>query len=122
MRPFALRNPGSQQGAPLVLDVRTREEYARGHLSGAVLVETPLPPLTPAEYATLRKKLEQIGGSVAPDRPIWVYCKKGKRAGMAVRILRHMGFDAVSLGGVEQWRAVEPFFLFENAPYTWVSG
>lgn len=85
----------------IILDIRTPEEYMRGHLHGAVLVPTPLPPLDELQKAKLRGALHQLMEGVSKDRKVYVYCKKGKRAGTAKAILEAMGYDVTNLGGVE---------------------
>ncbi len=87
-------------GAQLV-DVRTPEEYAAGHLDGAV--NLPLGDL-PARAAPLR------------GRALVVYCHTGLRAARAVQLLRKAGFPSVyDLGAMDRWygpRATPPPSLF----------
>ncbi len=86
----------------LLLDVRTRQEYAQGHVPGALLLETPLPPLTTAARHTLAQRLYVIVRGFPRAMCILLYCKKGKRAGLAQRMLFQWGYyNAHSLGGVE---------------------
>jgi phage shock protein E len=86
----------------VILDIRTPEEYARGHLVGAVLVPTPLPPLDTRQRFDLWSKLREVTTDKSTIEPLFVYCKKGVRAGMAKHMLEQMGFTrVVSLGGVE---------------------
>lgn len=90
----------------VVLDIRTFEEFARGHLPGAVLVPTPFPPLDQLQQTTLKEQLRALLEGATKKRKIYVYCKKGKRAKVAVKMLKKMGFDVTSLGGVEDgWLA-----------------
>lgn len=90
-----------------VLDIRTHSEYAHGHICGALLIPTPYPPLTREEMAELHSRLNSFlwdynPGSIAP---IYVYCKKGIRAKMAVEYLKSLGYKRTEfIGGVE----VEP--------------
>lgn len=96
-----LRMKRSQPDKPIILDVRTREEYAQGHAQGAILVETPRPPLTPEQLETLKSKLHQIVKDLSKSTHISVYCALGKRAGIATKILQSWGYtNAVSLGGI----------------------
>ena len=83
-----------KRGAVTVLDVRPREEYAAGHIPGAVSV-----PL-----ADLKKKLSAIPRS----REVVAYCRGPYcvLAIEAVKILRARGFRAVRMDeGVPEWRA-----------------
>jgi len=66
---------------PLVLDVRSAAEWARGHLAGAVHLPVD----------DVRKGL----GRLPKDRPIVVHCRSGFRAHLAVRILKEHGFAQV---------------------------
>ncbi len=71
---------------PLVLDVRTEQEWAAGHLRGAVHV--PVDDLR-ARWETLPR-----------DRRIAVHCRSGFRAHLALRILKERGFqDVVNVTG-----------------------
>jgi rhodanese-related sulfurtransferase len=82
------------QGAA-VLDVRSTEEFASGHLSTARHV--PLDKL--AEIAETLKRYK--------DKPVLVYCERGMRASTAIKQLNALGFaKAFNLrGGVAAWRA-----------------
>lgn len=84
----ALEAPGS---TVLLLDVRTMEEYAAGHLPGAVL----------APYDAIRSSFSE------PDRkrPIVVYCRSGRRSAVAAETLASMGYTDVSdFGAVDNWK------------------
>jgi phage shock protein E len=73
-----------------LIDVRTPEEYAQGHLPGAVNI--------PVDQLTMR--LDKI----PKDRPIILYCQSGKRSASALRILSSHGFRAVyDLGAMSHW-------------------
>lgn len=79
------------QSGALLLDVRTPEEFAAGHLAGAVNI-----PLQ-----TLDRRLAELGPK---DRPIVVYCRSGHRSAHAREILRRAGFTAVhDLGAMSSW-------------------
>lgn len=76
----------------LVLDVRTPEEFAGGHIKGAVNV-----PLD---------EIEQGGVSRLPDknRETLVYCRSGARSRAACGKLAEMGYTAVrDFGGIITW-------------------
>lgn len=82
------------EGEAVVLDVRPREEYAAGHIPGAI--SAPI------------SELERLLTELPRDRQIVAYCR-GPYCVMsidAVRLLRRSGFDAVRLeDGVSDWRA-----------------
>jgi rhodanese-related sulfurtransferase len=83
-----------RRGTVTVLDVRPREEYAAGHIAGAVSV--PLP------------ELERRLSELPKDRDIVAYCR-GRFCVLAVEAvvrLRAKGYRAVRLeDGVPDWRA-----------------
>ncbi|KIW35700.1 uncharacterized protein PV07_02384 [Cladophialophora immunda] len=68
-----------------VVDVRTPEEFYKGHLIGAVNI-----PLD-----TLRRSLLLFDRS----KTILVYCQVGYRGYLAYRILKQNGFEAVNMDG-----------------------
>ena len=77
-------------GARLV-DVRTPEEFAAGHIEGAVNI--PVQDL-PARMDELGRK----------DEPIVVYCRSGARSGSAKRTLESAGYTNVfDLGPMSRW-------------------
>lgn len=76
-------------GAPVYLDVREDEEFAAGHVPGALHV-----PLA---------ELPQRAGEL-PDAPVLVLCRTGGRAGKAAAWLQEHGCDAsVVQGGSVAW-------------------
>ena len=82
-----------QQGTgPLVLDVRTREEYTAGHVPGAVNIP----------HTELAGRL----GEIESDRGVVLYCMVGPRARLGEKILRRTGvFKVFHLeGGLAAWR------------------
>jgi len=68
-----------------LLDVRTEEEFARGHFKNALNI-----PLH-----TLRDHLEELRGR----GPIYVSCQSGLRSYIAARILTQNGFECSNLAG-----------------------
>src|ERR1044072_2020965 len=80
--------------APLLVDVREREEWEQGRIPGAVLVP--------------RGNLESRIEDVAPgrSRPLLLYCAAGNRSAFAAKTLTELGYErAISLaGGYEDWK------------------
>jgi NADPH-dependent 2,4-dienoyl-CoA reductase/sulfur reductase-like enzyme/rhodanese-related sulfurtransferase len=77
----------------LLLDVREPQEFADGHLDGAINV-----PLS-----QLRRRIDEV----PRGRELYVYCAAGQRAYFAQRLLLQRGFDAKNLsGGYETWIAL----------------
>lgn len=73
------------QGA-LVVDVRTRQEYAQGHFGGAINIPVD----------EIEQRLNELGPKVDP---IVVYCQSGMRSARAKRILEAAGYKDVTNGG-----------------------
>ena len=85
----------SASDAPVIFDVRTAEEYASGHVPGAI----NLP------HSEVTARIDEI--SNFKDREVIVYCRSGKRAEMAEADLRAAGFGNVRdlEGHMMQWEA-----------------
>lgn len=98
---FPEDHPGKTAGGT-VLDVRTRKEYKRGHVDGAVLI-----PLD-----KLRGRLDELREL---PKPIYIYCLTGIRSYLAYRILHLNGFnDLYNLAG--GWKSYERWLaLSQNA-------
>jgi rhodanese-related sulfurtransferase len=78
-----------------VIDVRTPEEFAAGHLRGAVNADVSAP-----DFA------ERIAGLDKTARYV-VYCASGNRAGTAIETMRGLGFeDLINGGGYEDLAAL----------------
>lgn len=82
------------EGKGLLLDVRTNQEFASGHLKGATQIDFYSP-----EFKEQVKKLD-------PDTPVYVYCRSGGRSGNAANIMKGMGFKEVYNleGGITAWQ------------------
>jgi rhodanese-related sulfurtransferase len=81
---------------PILLDVRTVDEFTEGHIEGAIHV--PLNDVT--------QNLDLLPDL---DAEIIVYCGSGHRSAMAMTALNVLGYDnAVSLlGGVRAWTGAD---------------
>lgn len=73
-------------GAKLI-DVRTPEEFAAGHLRGAVNVDVSEP-----DFVERIADLDETAAYV-------IYCASGNRAGTAIQTMRDQGFDDLINGG-----------------------
>jgi len=80
----------------LILDVRSRSEYAEGHLAGALNIP----------HLELRQKLDKVAES-ACGRTVSVHCTSGVRSYLATRVLLSEGFDARNLSG--GWLTLKAF-------------
>ena len=82
------------EDAPLLVDVRERDEWEQGRIPGAVHVS--------------RGHLESRIEGVAPDRsrPVLLYCAQGNRSAFAAKTLSELGYErTISLaGGYTDWQ------------------
>ena len=87
---MALTTFGADAEKPLIIDVRTEAEWNNGHLEGAILIP----------YGQIGEKI----GAVAKDKskPIYVYCRSGRRSQIAKETLEKLGYkDIKNLGSLE---------------------
>ena len=76
----------------VILDVRTEEEYAQGHIPGAILIP---------DYE-IETKAEVI--LTDKDQMILVYCRSGRRSKNAAQALLELGYtDIREFGGIIDW-------------------
>ena len=76
----------------LLIDVRTPEEFAGGHIEGAVNIPVD----------ALASRLSEIPAG----QPVVVYCRSGSRSATASRILADAGYTSIyDLGGLQGWIA-----------------
>ena len=74
-----------------VIDVRTPEEYAEGHLDGATLID-----IKSSTFDDQLAALDPAGSYV-------VYCRSGNRSAQAVEKMKAAGFtDVTDLGSLEE--------------------
>jgi rhodanese-related sulfurtransferase len=69
--------------APAILDVRTAEEFAEGHVPGAINIS----------HDELADRLAEI--EAVKEAGVIVYCRSGRRAGIAEELLLGQGFGNV---------------------------
>jgi phage shock protein E len=76
-----------------VLDVRTPQEYAEGHVPGAVNVP----------HDQLASRLDEV----PKDRDVVVYCRSGRRSDLAADVLAEHGYQRVFRleGDMQKWLA-----------------
>ena len=77
-----------------VIDVRTEQEYKKGHLKNALLLP----------YDTIR---DTIAAHVPEkDAKIILYCRSGRRSGIAKKTLEAMGYkNVINAGAYEKLKA-----------------
>lgn len=77
-----------------LVDVRTPEEYNSGHIAGAVNIDVNSPDFMSQATQELKK-----------DKPVYVYCRSGKRSKKAGNRLAGEGYEVVDLdGGITDWK------------------
>ena len=77
----------------IIVDVRTAQEYAQGHIPNAILV--------PNETITTSRRPDEL-----PDlnAVLLVYCRSGNRSAQAVKKLVALGYTKVyDFGGIGNW-------------------
>ena len=74
-----------RDGSVTLLDTRTPEEYAGGHIEGFCSIPVD----------ELRQRL----GEIAPGRPVYVICQSGLRSYIACRILAGCGYETYNFSG-----------------------
>ena len=70
--------PKSGEQVPFVLDVRAPEEFVTGHVPGAVNIP----------YDQVAARLAEV----PKDKDVVLYCRSGRRAGMAAEVLAANGY------------------------------
>lgn len=87
-----------------VLDIRTPQEYAAGHLRGAANCDWYAP-----DFMTLMEE------TYPKDTPLAIYCRSGKRSAAAAKKLAKAGYTVSNmLGGYLAWReAGKPVTTYE---------
>jgi rhodanese-related sulfurtransferase len=64
----------------VVVDVRTPEEFAAGHVPGAKNIP----------YGEIRARAGELGG---PETPVLLYCQTGRRSAIAGAALKELGYE-----------------------------
>ena len=76
----------------IILDVREQDEYAAGHIPGAILIP----------YTQIEEKADEM----LPDKDqlILVYCRSGRRSKIAAEALVKLGYTNIKeFGGILDW-------------------
>ncbi|HPE82159.1 MAG: rhodanese-like domain-containing protein [Aequorivita sp.] len=78
-----------------LVDVRTPEEFAEGHLENALNIN-----ISETNFITEAEKLNL-------EKPIYIYCRSGKRSAKAALILKDVGFKEIydMQGGYLHWES-----------------
>ena len=73
---------------PLIIDVRSPQEFAAGHLEGAVNIP----------YDQILQRIDSIEG-LEKSSELLLYCQSGARSAVACSLLAQQGFKCVMNGG-----------------------
>ncbi|WP_130285976.1 rhodanese-like domain-containing protein [Aquimarina brevivitae] len=81
-------------GKVQLIDVRTPEEYAEGHIYGAVNINF------------LDDNFEELIEQVDKSKPVAVYCGKGGRSAKCASYMKKAGFTKIYdlNGGITEWK------------------
>lgn len=89
----------------IILDIRSKEEYCKGHICNSFNIPTPLPPFTINSVNNLKNNLKKfiVKNKIKKDITIIVYCKKGIRAKKAKLLLHQLGIkNVINIGGLSE--------------------
>lgn len=91
-----------EKQAAVVIDVRTPEEYANGHIANAYNLEL--------DGLASNPQLKVLKDA---NVPVLVYCRSGRRSGIAAEIMIKIGIKpCLNMGGVLTWE----YGLTQDAP------
>ena len=83
----------SAQAKDVIIDVRSPQEFAAGHVEGAINIE----------HGNIAQEIAKAG--VGKDDTVLLYCQSGRRSSIALDTLKGLGFSkAENVGGIEQAR------------------
>ncbi len=93
---FALMEDNRYNDDFVVIDVRTPEEYAEGHIEKAINLD-----FYSETFIDELAKLDK-------DKAYLIYCRSANRSGQALDMMAELGFAEVynMLGGMVQWKRV----------------
>ena len=78
----------------VILDVRKADEFAEGHIKGAILIDQ-----FQSDF------VEQAQAKLPKEKTIAVYCRSGRRSANAAGKLADVGYKCVNLkGGILAWK------------------
>ena len=90
----ALKALLAKDKSALVLDVRTAEEYAAGHLEKALLL-----PFDAIDAKTAAQFIPKKTTKVV------LYCHSGRRSGLAAQTLKDLGYtNVLDFGALSNWK------------------
>lgn len=89
----AFSNGMSQEEDFILLDVRTPQEYAEGHLEGSVNIN-----FFDGDFKDQVNKLDK-------EKTVYIYCRSGNRSGKGAAVLKELCFTTIKdlQGGIMAW-------------------
>lgn len=88
-----------EAGGVTVVDVRTPEEFAEGHVPGAINIPNEIITTEAAKVLTDK------------DATLLIYCRSGNRSDQAARVLQGLGYTRIyDFGGIMNW----PYDVIRN--------
>lgn len=101
-----------------LLDVRTAEEFAAGHIDGAINID-----VNNTDF------ISRVKETITPGNTVAVYCRSGRRSANAASIMAKHGYKPVNLnGGIEAWKkqqkpiTTEPAEAYETDTFVTPNG
>lgn len=90
----------------VILDVRKADEFAEGHITGAILIDQ-----FQSDF------LEQAQVKLPKDKTIAIYCRSGRRSANAAGKLADVDYKCVNLkGGIIAWKEANMPVTKEDNP------
>lgn len=84
---------GASWAKTVVIDVRTPEEFASGHIEGALNID----------HQVIAQRIGMSG--VSKDDDVILYCRSGRRSGLALEALKGLGYKQVkNYGSMDEAR------------------
>jgi rhodanese-related sulfurtransferase len=104
---FENLNDGDPENDPYIISLRSAEDYAKGHIPGAVNMSVK-------ELFTLDNL-----ATIPPDGDVVLVCYTGQTAGQATAALNMLGYEAYSLlHGMSSWTSDPEVFVKRFNPET----
>lgn len=91
---FALKQKNKGNPSFIILDVRTSEEFAEGHIEGAIMLDF---------YSeTFKDELKNLD----KNKTYIVHCRSGRRSKKTLNMMKELKFKEAynMLGGIKKWK------------------
>ncbi|MFL1011245.1 rhodanese-like domain-containing protein [Flavisericum labens] len=95
IEPETLNDTLSESDSVQLIDVRTPEEFKVSHIEGS------------KNYNFFDEKFVELISSLSKEKPVYLYCRSGKRSGKSIEEFLKLGFGKIySLdGGIKNWES-----------------